>query len=430
VVQGGSPSYLFYDNLENPVSENWYTYALSGENYWYYPQSNNPFGDHSFFTNPEYTTSGAYNFWGYDAAEVGNYYIRMTKNIALPPDKTAYLHFNHAYDFYSNRSGGVVEYTINNGASYNDAGSLFTHNGYTGSIAIGYSNPLEGSSAFVTDSDGMISSRLNLNTLAGETVRFRFRIGSAAYEDLGWLIDDVLIYTCEPQMMHVHLPLVMNSGASSASAFHSSFNGSANNWQTHSGVWTVNPIYYSTPGISSASVSASYQQNFTDFTYEARMKRIGSQSNANSIMIRGTPLPLVGGNYWNSYYSFQYSADGRYSVYKRVGGASSTALQAWTASPAIKTGDSWNVLKVIAYDSSLYFYINGVLVWHDTDSDLTSGRIGLGMYMSGSAWNRLDVDWVSLTPQGSSYKPDGEISPEQRALNEAAALGGSEDQAP
>ena len=88
------------------------------------------------------------------------------------------------------------------------------------------------------------------------------------------------------------------------------------------------------------------------------------------------------------------------------------------------------MLRGIAYGSGLFFYINGTLVWSGTDTSLTSGRVGVGMYTSGDDWNRLDVDWVSLTLVGSSYQPEGKISAEQNALNEAATFGGSEDQAP
>ena len=47
-------------------------------------------------------------------------------------------------------------------------------------------------------SNGYISSRANLSSLAGQNVRFRFRIGTdSAFDDYGWFIDDVRVYTCE-----------------------------------------------------------------------------------------------------------------------------------------------------------------------------------------------------------------------------------------
>jgi hypothetical protein len=120
----------------------------------------------------------------------------MNASIALPAN--AYLHFAQAYGFEgSTYDGGVLEYSSNGGASWSDAGGLFDYNGYKGTIASGYGNPLAGRSAFVADSHGYISSRLNLASLAGQNVRFRWRMGldSSGY-DWGWWLDDVRIYTC------------------------------------------------------------------------------------------------------------------------------------------------------------------------------------------------------------------------------------------
>jgi Zn-dependent metalloprotease len=113
----------------------------------------------------------------------------------------AYLHFSHAYDFeYSggyNWDGGVIEYSTNGGTSWMDAGSLIVNNGYKGVIYPNYINPLKGRNAFVQTSHGYISTRLNLSSLAGQSVSFRWRMGLD--DDVvawGWWVDDVRIYTC------------------------------------------------------------------------------------------------------------------------------------------------------------------------------------------------------------------------------------------
>src|SRR5690606_1950634 len=93
--------------------------------------------------------------------------------------------------------GGVVEYSINGGTSWQDAGALFSENGYPGAIANGFGNPLSGRDAFVGEAYGYTASRLDLSSLAGENVRFRFRIGTdASADDYGWIIDDISIYSC------------------------------------------------------------------------------------------------------------------------------------------------------------------------------------------------------------------------------------------
>jgi hypothetical protein len=187
----GTPINLFFDDLENPYSGNWSHGALSGYDRWYYPQTPNDYD-----WDATYATSGVYNFWGVDQGSVGDTYMRMTGGVSLPAG--AYLHFNHAYSFENGRDGGVLEYSTNGGASWNDAGSLSTYNGYDGALPTTYGNPLGGRSAFMNDSYGYISTRASLASLAGQTIRFRFRLGSDSIGPAyyGWFIDDVRIYTC------------------------------------------------------------------------------------------------------------------------------------------------------------------------------------------------------------------------------------------
>jgi hypothetical protein len=146
--------------------------------------------------------------------------------------------------------------------------------------------------------------------------------------------------------------------------------------------------------------------------------------------VRGTPALPVSDYLWESYYAFQYSRSGTYSVWKRVGGVS-TPLQGWTPTDAVRQGSLWNVLRVVAQGPYLYFYINGTLVWVGTDSSLASGRAGIGMHsLEDTSAERLWVDWATLSPPPSGDLQ--ELSAEQQALNDAASQWpeGSEDRAP
>jgi hypothetical protein len=58
-------------------------------------------------------------------------------------------------------------------------------------------SPLTGRAAFVRESHGYVSSRLDLGSLSGRTVRFAFRVGTdATIGDFGWAVDDFRVYTC------------------------------------------------------------------------------------------------------------------------------------------------------------------------------------------------------------------------------------------
>jgi bacillolysin len=192
---GESPAYLFFDDLENPASGNWALQTGAGTNRWFYPQNPNTIG-----LDATYATSGTTNFWGYDQPVTADYSIRMTGDVAVPVG-SVYLRFRHAYGFeddsFGAYDGGVLEYSTDGGSTWADAGSLFTHGGYTGIISSDFANPLGGRSAFVRESNGYVSSRADLSSLVGQNVRFRFRIGTdEIFDDYGWFVDDIGIYSC------------------------------------------------------------------------------------------------------------------------------------------------------------------------------------------------------------------------------------------
>jgi Zn-dependent metalloprotease len=184
---GYTPTNLFFDNLESG-SGNWTLGALTGTTRWQY---DSPYG--------AYAHSGSHFLYADDwPGTITDTYAAMSSSVILPA--SAYLHFAHAYGFESGSyDGGVLEYSTNGGTTWTDAGSLFDYNSYTGTIGSCCGNPLAGRSGFVNDSHGYISSRLNLNSLAGQSVRFRWRMGlDNSFYNWGWWLDDVRLYTCSP----------------------------------------------------------------------------------------------------------------------------------------------------------------------------------------------------------------------------------------
>jgi len=226
---GQSPTNLFFDDLEAGINIDWSRGANVGNPDWYVGNS--------------YATSGVYHLVGYDVPTISDHYEYMNTDVALPAGSTPYLHFNHAYGFDNFQAetydGGVIEYSTTGGASWTDAGSLFTHNGYNGTIDTRFGNPLAGQQAFVGDSYGYYSSRLNLSSLAGQNARFRFRIGTdGEVSDRGWFIDDVRIYTCAAQPTP---QLLQNPGFETGSwaPWQTSGSPSLTSDISHSGSWSA-----------------------------------------------------------------------------------------------------------------------------------------------------------------------------------------------
>ena len=180
---------IFNDDLENTGSGNWATTA-EGSNWWAYPQNPNPYtADYDF--DATYATSGTTNFFGADWDSTSTIRIAMTHNVRLSDDSV--LRFDHAYELENTYDGGRVEYSTNAGASWHDAGSLFTHNGYNGSIHAGAATV----PAFTGLSNGYRSSRLDLSSLPNANVRFRFVVQTdASVAWFGWFVDDIQIFSC------------------------------------------------------------------------------------------------------------------------------------------------------------------------------------------------------------------------------------------
>jgi len=131
----------------------------------------------------------------------------MSLDVAVPSGG-AHAQFAHAYGFENYSyflpaefyDGGVVEYSVNGGAGWTDAGGLIVAGaGYAGIIDNSFGNPIGGRPGFVGDSWGYTSTQLDLTPLAGLDVRLRFRIGTddtTDFCDYGWFVDDVRVFEC------------------------------------------------------------------------------------------------------------------------------------------------------------------------------------------------------------------------------------------
>jgi hypothetical protein len=94
----------------------------------------------------------------------------------------------------------VLEYSADGGA-WQDAGPLIVEGGYTSSLNSS-SNPLSGREAWAGDNGAFTTVRVDLASLVGQTVQFRWRFGAdASVSDEGWYIDDIRVqstsYSCQ-----------------------------------------------------------------------------------------------------------------------------------------------------------------------------------------------------------------------------------------
>jgi Zn-dependent metalloprotease len=146
-----------------------------------------------------FAKAGLHSAWGDDVDLASDHRLSLANAVMLPAN--ARMSFDHAFEFEHAAStgtsfdGGVLEYSTN-GTTWNDAGPLIdAGQAYSGTFAPG--NVLGSRSGFVRSSAGYTATRLDLAGLSGQSVRFRFRIGTdQSVGSLGWLVDNVRIYTC------------------------------------------------------------------------------------------------------------------------------------------------------------------------------------------------------------------------------------------
>lgn len=182
---------VFSDNFE-ATTGNWT--ATNGSGTW---------GSHT----TDFARGGTYSAYGTDPSATSDHRLTTTNAILIPA--AGRLYFDHAFEFEDPYDGGVVEYSTNNGSTWVDAASLIRFGRtYTGTLVSGTDNPLTGRSAFVASSHGYTGTMLNLTSLAGQSVKFRFRVGSdSSIGSLGWVVDNVSVYACPAAPSFTNNPL-------------------------------------------------------------------------------------------------------------------------------------------------------------------------------------------------------------------------------
>jgi hypothetical protein len=93
--------------------------------------------------------------------------------------------------------GGVLEISTDGGATWQRLESELLNDPYDFQIPAGFGNPLGGTNAWCGDPQDWLNSIVNVDDFAGQTVQFRWRMGTDDIEDHpGWDIDNVRVQSC------------------------------------------------------------------------------------------------------------------------------------------------------------------------------------------------------------------------------------------
>jgi lysyl endopeptidase len=129
--------------------------------------------------------------------------VLVSPSIALPniPGGLTLQFWNH--QTIESRAGGgcwdgaVLEISTNDGATWTRLEAQLQTDPYHGAIQSGFQNPLAGSNGWCGDPQDWLNSVVALDAFAGQTVRFRFRLGTDSIVGReGWYIDDVRVQAC------------------------------------------------------------------------------------------------------------------------------------------------------------------------------------------------------------------------------------------
>jgi hypothetical protein len=206
-------------------------------------------------------------------------------------------------------------------------------------------------------------------------------------------------------------PSALKSFIVSPPGFNSQFNGDMTGWAKKSGeAWTVTATAMQTLGTPLSNTVYKTGSQYTNFDYSARVKMIGgTYDDGTTTWLPGAYLHFRMGsdvdplnNGWFPGYSFGYIDCQWFRIAKVDSTGAETILQDFTYSEFIVNND-WNILRVVANNSTMKFYINSHLVATITDTMRKSGYVGIGYFkFEGAEPGSILVDWAKLTLPTSS----------------------------
>ncbi|MEW5986607.1 MAG: FG-GAP-like repeat-containing protein [Chloroflexota bacterium] len=160
-------------------------------------------------TNDTWTLStqrphnGIYSYKATDVATVSDQML-MSPALIVPAGQYAPTLLYWNYQSIEDRTaggcfdGGILEISNDGGLTWSQMLAELLTDPYDG-VVFGTSNPLYNLNAWCGDPQDWLQSAVNLDAYAGQTVQFRFRLGtdqSAGRE--GWYIDEVVLQSCQP----------------------------------------------------------------------------------------------------------------------------------------------------------------------------------------------------------------------------------------
>jgi len=145
---------------------------------------------------------GAFSYLGTDLASVTDQRLE-SPDILLPTELPVTLQFWNWQEMESTSGGcydgGILEISTNGGTTWTQLPTtVMVTDPYDGAVSATFGNPLAGLDAWCGDPQDWLRSVVDLDAYAGQTARFRFRLGTdSSVSREGWYVDDVVVQSCE-----------------------------------------------------------------------------------------------------------------------------------------------------------------------------------------------------------------------------------------
>ncbi len=187
---GRFPVVAFSDDFENTASGNWVNTTAVGRTAW-----TGATAPVSLYATG-HAQAGVYSLHGLGGTAASDSAVELKTGVVIPPG--GILRFDADYNFETGFDAGVIEYSTDAGSTWRDAGPLIVAGrNYDGGVGPSPNNALAGRLAFTGTTGGYRTTHVNLTSLAGGTVRFRFRLATDnGVASMGWWIDNVSMFRC------------------------------------------------------------------------------------------------------------------------------------------------------------------------------------------------------------------------------------------
>ncbi len=197
---GTAPIVLYKSDFDGPqAADGWTAFTVSGPNQW-------RLATNRWHSPPQH--------WHADSPAAVSEVILVSPRFSLPAGQAPLtLQFWNSQIFEVATAGcydgAILEITTDDGMTWAQASNeILLTQPYNGLIASNFGNPLAGRPAWCGDQWEYLRNIVDLNAFAGQTVRFRFRVGTdrtVGRSAGGWEIDDLTVQSCQAQVRYFPL---------------------------------------------------------------------------------------------------------------------------------------------------------------------------------------------------------------------------------